>query len=88
MANKPVNAEVVVGRLHIEKAIRLFSKKCKRDGLLEEIREKSPLGKPRFKSKRDKRLAKQKKYRLEMQRIERKKKKALERRSRGPKIRR
>ena len=82
MANKPVNAEVVVGRMHIEKAIRLFTKKCKRDGLLDEIREKSPLGKPRFKSNREKRLAKQKKYRLEMQRIERKKRKALERRKR------
>ena len=85
MAKKPVNVEVVVGRMHIEKAIRIFIRKYKKD-VAEDVREKSPLAKPRFKSKRQRRIEKQKKHRLELQRIERKRQKAKERRNR--KIRR
>ena len=79
--SRAVNLEVIAGRNeHPERLIRRFIKKCKKEGLDKEIREKSPLAKPRFKSKREKRIEKRKKHQLEMQRQERKKKKAASRR--------
>ena len=78
--SKPVNVEVVVGRNeHPERAIRRFMKKCKRE-LDQEIRDKSPLSNPRFKSKRERRIEKQEKHRREMERQARKRKKAAQHR--------
>lgn len=79
--SKAANLEVVSGRNeHPERLIRRFIKKCKKEDLDREIREKSPTSKSRFKSKRTRRVEKRKKNQLELRRQERKKKKAAERR--------
>jgi hypothetical protein len=78
---KAINLEVVAGRNeHPERLIRRFINSCKKDGLDKEIREKSPIAKSRFKSKRERKIEKRKNHQLELQRQERKKKKAAERR--------
>ena len=74
---KPINIEVVARRNESsERLIKRFIRECKKKrDLMDEFKNKSPLGKPRFKTKRERAMEKSKKHKREMMRLEKRRKK-------------